>query len=65
MGWLLCECAECEWVGYCVECREEDAQEQARRSKNLKTCKKKKKKLEIKNMKYRSRGYGEGRNMEN
>jgi len=44
-------------------CRQEDAHEQAGRSKNLKTCRKKK--LKKKSMKNKSRGYGEGRNMEN
>jgi hypothetical protein len=44
-------------------CRQEDAQEQAGRSKNWKTCRKKK--LEEKSMKNKRRGYGEGRNMKN
>jgi len=42
-------------------CRQEDAQEQAGRNKNLKTYRKKK--LEKKSIKSRSRGYGEGRNI--
>jgi len=44
-------------------CRQEDAQEQAGRSKNLITCRKKE--SEKKSMKNKSRGYGEGRNMKN
>jgi hypothetical protein len=44
-------------------CRQEDAQEQAGRSNDLKTCRKKK--LKKKRMKNKSRGFGEGRNMEN
>jgi hypothetical protein len=43
--------------------RQEDAQEQAGRSKNLITCRKKK--LKKKRMKNKSREFGEGRNMEN